>query len=378
MKIFSFIRGFVIFLVSCSLLLATPNQCRRNVHAFFYLWYDIPNDTGFGNGTYKHWNHEVLPHWGGEEVNKLYPSVGTRHEPEKNLLHSPFFPLGGPYSSTDRNTIRRQLQELEETGIEVIVVSWWGQESKSYATDTQGVNTDQSVSVLLQVASEMVEEKGACSIKIAFHLEPYPSRSVESVREDVEYIIDRYSNLSAFYRDKETNKPLFYVYDSYHISSIEWRRLLTPGAKGSISIRGHPQYDGLFIGLWLEGHHGIDLVSGGFDGVYTYFASDGFSYGSTMENWSRICSFCRTAKKLCSLSVGPGYVDTAIRPWNAHNSKERRCIYDYNIYFSWVVLLVVAVSGCCCSSSSSDSTSGSGGSCNSSSGGVLVSSGTSR
>ena len=317
--------SILIFFCFIVQLFGMQDQCSRNVHAFFYLWYDIPDETGSSNSTYKHWNHEVLPHWGGEEVNKLYPTVGARHEPGNNLLHSPFFPLGGPYSSTDRAKIKKQLKELEESGIGVIVVSWWGQESKSYATDTQGVNTDRSVSVLLQVASDLVEES-TCAVKIAFHLEPYPSRSVESVREDVEYIIDRYSNLPAFYRDKETSKPLFYVYDSYHISSIDWRRLLTPGAKdnSSISVRGHAKYDAIFLGLWLELHHGIELVAGGFDGAYTYFATDGFSYGSTVENWSRICSFCMSSKKLCSLSVGPGYVDTAIRPWNAHNTRDRR------------------------------------------------------
>ena len=298
------------------------------VHTFYYLWYDVPNEN-IDNSSYKHWNHEVLPHWGGETVNNRFPTVGSRHHPENNELHSPFFPLSGPYSSTDRSTIIQHFELLMEANIGVLVVSWWGQASKSYATDTQGVNTDRSIAKLLEIASEILSNStSACPVRIAFHLEPYTSRSVESVHDDVKYIIDNYSRYPAFYRDEATGKPLFYVYDSYHIEPVDWRRLLTPAedSQNSISIRNDPLYDSIFIGLWLDGRHGSDLLEGGFDGIYTYFASEGFSYGSTPANWGRISSFCLTHRLLSSLSVGPGYDDSSIRPWNTHNTKSRRFV----------------------------------------------------
>ena len=34
--------------------------------------------------------------------------------------------------------------------------------------------------------------------------------------------------------------------------------------------------------------------------------------------------FSRNNKLISILSIGPGYKDTGIRPWNAHNTKERR------------------------------------------------------
>lgn len=57
---------------------------------------------------------------------------------------------------------------------------------------------------------------------------------------------------------------------------------------------------------------------------YTYFAADGFSYGSTSRNWPRMCSFARSAGMVCTLSVGPGYQDDKIRPWNGHNTRARQ------------------------------------------------------
>ena len=93
------------------------------------------------------------------------------------------------------------------------------------------------------------------------------------------------------------------------------------------------------------------MKDSGFDGAYSYFASEGFSYGSSTKHWKSMVFFCEAYGRLphsnqhllpplltclcpdhvlfkllgmlSSLSVGPGYDDTAIRPWNHHNAKHR-------------------------------------------------------
>lgn len=57
--------------------------------------------------------------------------------------------------------------------------------------------------------------------------------------------------------------------------------------------------------------------------VCRYFASVGFSWGSTLENWPTIRQWASAEGKLFVASVGPGYCDEGIRPWNAHNTKPR-------------------------------------------------------
>ena len=59
-------------------------------------------------------------------------------------------------------------------------------------------------------------------------------------------------------------RPVFFVYDSYHLDAREWERLLGP--IGRQSVRGTP-LDAVFIGLWLDAHHGEHLRDGGFDGA---------------------------------------------------------------------------------------------------------------
>jgi len=61
----------------------------------------------------------------------------------------------------------------------------------------------------------------------------------------------------------------------------------------------------------------------GMDGAYTYFASDGFTEGSTPSMWQTAALEFRDAGKLFVPSVGPGYKDTGIRPWNYMNTKDR-------------------------------------------------------
>jgi len=65
------------------------------------------------------------------------------------------------------------------------------------------------------------------------------------------------------------------------------------------------------------------MLEGGFDGFYTYFATEGFTYGSTPANWSRLAQWAKRHGKLFIPCVGPGYDDTRIRPWNERNTRSR-------------------------------------------------------
>lgn len=157
-------------------------------------------------------------------------------------------------------------------------------------------------------------------IKVAFHLEPYKGRTALNVRDDIVYLINTYGNSTAFYRSND-GKPMFYVYDPYHIPTSEWKNIL--GENGNATIR-KTIYDSVMISLYLD-HTSQDLVvNGNFDGIYTYFAATGFTYGSTPQNWKSIQAWCKKNQKLFIVSVGPGYNDLRIRPWNEENKRDRR------------------------------------------------------
>lgn len=61
---------------------------------------------------------------------------------------------------------------------------------------------------------------------------------------------------------------MYYIYDSYLNTAIEWRELLS--VHGNISVRG-THYDGFFLGLLVEMKHRYEIKKSNFDGKYGYY-----------------------------------------------------------------------------------------------------------
>lgn len=156
---------------------------------------------------------------------------------------------------------------MHHAGIDVAVLSWWGQHDKPHATDTQGVNTD----AIMRVVLDSFEASRELNVTVAFHIEPYQGRSIATLRDDLRYITDTYGNysclhvsspISALYshflllclhlhcihHQRTAGRLVFYVYDSYHLHPAEWSRLLSPD--GDITVRG-TDIDGYFVGTHI-------------------------------------------------------------------------------------------------------------------------------
>ncbi|XP_061824130.2 glycoprotein endo-alpha-1,2-mannosidase [Nerophis lumbriciformis] len=274
------------------------------LHAFYYIWYGNPAT----DGKYIHWDHPRLPHW-DPKVAEKYPQ--GRHSPPDDVAAN-FYPALGAYSSRDPAVIKAHMQQLRTAAIGVIAVSWYPPNTN----DDNGEPLDAIMPLLLDVAHQY-------HIKVSFHIEPYKGRDEVNMYANIKYIIEKYGDHPAFFRYRtNTGKllPLFYIYDSYLMNSEQWAKLLKHTESGS--IRDTP-YDAIFVALLVEEKHKREVATAGFDGVYTYFATNGFSYGSTQRNWGAIKAFCEDNELLFIPSVGPGYVDTGVRPWNFQNTRNR-------------------------------------------------------
>lgn len=259
-----------------------------SVHAFYYGWY-ANEET---DGQERHWNHEVL----GVENPSRFPGGDD--------IGANFYPELGAYSSNDEDVIRQHLRQCVEAGIGVLVVSWWG----------AGSFEDANLQILLDAAADF-------RLGIAIHLEPFPQRGAQTSREALVYLLDRYGDHPALYRSAPPDaRPYVYIYDSYLTPADQWSRLLQPD--GDLTIRNTP-YDVHAIGLWVKKDEGDFFLEGGFDGFYTYFASDGFTYGSTSDHWAELAGWAREHDLTFIPCVGPGYLDTRIRPWNDATTRSR-------------------------------------------------------
>ncbi|CAM4654919.1 unnamed protein product [Lepidochelys olivacea] len=275
-----------------------------DLHIFYYMWY---GNTHF-EGKYLHWDHVMVPHW-DPKISASYPK--GRHSPPEDIGSS-FYPELGPYSSRDPEVLQEHMNQLRAAAVGVLVLSWY----PPGLADDNGEPSDSLVPFILDAAHRY-------AIKVAFHIQPYKGRDDRTVHENIKYIVDKYGSHAAFYKCKTStgrSLPMFYIYDSYLTPPESWAKLFTQS--GSHSLRNTP-YDAVFIALLVEEGHKHDILSAGFDGMYTYFASNGFSFGSSHQNWKAIKAFCDSNNLMFIPSVGPGYIDTSIRPWNNHNTRNR-------------------------------------------------------
>ena len=284
----------VLFLLSCHAgTKAMENggkSVNYNVHIFYYCWYGNPAY----DGSYSHWNHPVIPHWVDSTWNHVAPHTGG------DDIGANFYPQLGCYSSNDPKVIDLHMRQIRDAGIGVVAISWWGEGSFSV----------RSVDTYLDIADKY-------GLKIAFHIEPiYKTR--DEFLNHLKYITAHYAQHPAFY--KLHNKPFYYLYDSYKLNYRIWQSMLNPDS--TATIRNTP-LDGVFISLWTLRLDGEFTVKSGFDGFYTYFASDGFVHGCTTSNWPAMAAFAKEHNLIFVPCAGPGYLDTRIRPWNAKNTKGR-------------------------------------------------------
>ena len=279
-----------------------PNYC---LHAFYYMWY--ANEVV--DGAYKHWNHRYIPHW-DPKIDKRY--IHGYHKPPDDIGAS-FYPQLGCYSSGSASIIRSHMQMLVRANVGVIAVSWYPPEQH----DDDGLSPDSLLPLLLDIAHDY-------AIKVAIHSEPYKERSPLNFKNDLKYIISRYNNHPALFKIQSPKSksllPLVYLYDSYHFPARDWAEIFS---KDSLqTIRGTP-LDCVAISLLVDNNHKRLVLEGQFDGFYTYFASDGFSYGSRTRVWPSLAAFADQNNLVFIPSAGPGYDDTQVRAWNQRNSKSR-------------------------------------------------------
>ncbi|KAL4233498.1 hypothetical protein ACF0H5_008179 [Mactra antiquata] len=280
------------------------HELSYQVHTFYYPWYGNPEL----DGKYYHWNHPHIPHW-NKNVAKQYPNY--THRPPDDV-GSNYYPLLGAYSSNDPEVIDLHMKMMRYAKIGVVVVSWYPPND----ADNEGREPDAVVPYILDAADKY-------NLKVALHVEPYKGRNASSMKQNLKYIINKYGNHSAFYRTnfkQKRNLPLIYIYDSYLVSAQEWAKILK---SFSIDTVRSTELDAIFIGLLVESGHKDHLVKSGFDGFYTYFATNSFTYGSTWKSWPEFKEFSIKMGLMFIPSVGPGYIDTEIRPWNSINTRKR-------------------------------------------------------
>lgn len=188
-----------------------------NLVAIYYSWYD-PNFK------------ECLPADQGnvDDCNSLGKGSEVYGCPDPND-HTTLFPLrwagrylpnlggaeDGLYSSTNPYVIRKQLSLMKQAGIGVLAFSFWGQQKPI---------TIQALDVLFNVLNS--KSNPHPEIKISIYYEDSSNRNIDTIKSDINSIIDKYGNSPFFY--KINNKPVFWAYTNSTLSVAQkWSTIRT-------------------------------------------------------------------------------------------------------------------------------------------------------
>ena len=269
---------------------------------FYYNWYGSKNSDGDNH----HWKHPVMPENDKDTTTKMFLGNGD--------IGANFYPSAGEYSNCDTNVIKLHMQQIASAGFSIVAVTWLGKDDYTY----------KSVPLLLKYAA-------INNLKICFQIEPCVRKTALSTVKEMEFLIQPFGNEIAFYRDDKTNRPMFFVYDSYMIPASEWNKVL--GSVNDELLFRNTKYDADVIGLFCWKEDTAFFQQAGFDGIYTYFASRGFTFGANPDNWIYLKSFADKQHLKFIPSVGPGYNDNRIRPWNKKNTKDREKGIYYDEFF---------------------------------------------
>jgi glycoprotein endo-alpha-1,2-mannosidase len=203
------------------------------VAIFYYPWFSNPKVDGY-------WAH-----WFREEPGAT-PKLASR-----------YYPARGLYSSSETAVTKTQIGELAATGVDTVIVSWWG----------YGSVEDRRLPRIMTQARRY-------GLSVAIHQEPYPGRTPESTVSDINGL-------------RANGITDFYVYDAERDLASDWAVALS-GLDG-VRVFAHTNLVG-----WAK--------KAGFDGFYTY---DVRTWGGA--TFKRICTQARSVGILCAPSVGPGY-----------------------------------------------------------------------
>ncbi|HEX3792056.1 MAG TPA: discoidin domain-containing protein [Pseudonocardiaceae bacterium] len=240
---------------------AAATGLSSDVQFFYYPWYGNPTVSG----AWRHWQQ------GG-------------HNPPEDI-GSNYYPVSGAYDSADyTGAVAQQMAWIQESGVGVLIYSWWGQGSYEDS-----------------LAAGVLAEAARYGIKVAWHIEPYTGRTAASVVSDINYLNSSYGASPAFYRDPtHGDKPAFYVFDSLDIT--DWSAL--DAVTGSNIV--------------LAQTTDTSKVAH-FNGMYTYDAIA----ADTAGGWAGVGAYCQTHGMVWAPSVGPGYLDDRAVPGNTTPTLDR-------------------------------------------------------
>ena len=238
------------------------------VYAHYMPWFETPQSTGGPWGW--HWAMNT------RNPNVLDPATGQRQ------IAAHFYPLIGPYASSDPDVIEYHLLLMKLAGIDGVLLDWYG---------TAGTNGD--VGSMLRNSNALIDRTDETGLQFGLILEDRYAASAADTRANLAYAKDHYFNRPQYIRYGPGQAPLLGVFGPITFTQpSQWAAIL-PAAGEDLE----------FLTLWDN-----ELAGANADGQYVWPFEDGQlnNYYSYLEEYYR---YRAPAKKTVMGVAYPGFQD---------------------------------------------------------------------
>lgn len=259
----------------------------KQVWAIYLGWWGNP----FFDNDWIHWKYQ-------------YHLSSDQYFQPPSFIPSRLHPKLGLYSSHDPSVLLQHCIMTKASGIDALILEWWGHNS----TDPRGENingfSDETLKILLPYAQKI-------GIKVGVMIMSYPNRSKETILEDFKYLKKEILYHQSYL--KINDRPVILIYDSLDI----------PEAYLSIqSIK--MDYNPFLVSL-IRNRHDISIsLEDGYDAVFPYYSSDGYTWASNSTHWSSIDHECQQRNIEFFPTVGPGFDNTKISNFDQIQYRSRK------------------------------------------------------
>ena len=183
-----------------------PKSNPMKVYAHYMPWFQTPLTLGPN-----HWGW----HW---TMNTRNPNIIDPNGQREIASH--YYPLIGPYDSTDRDVIEYHMLLMKVSGIDGVILDWYG---------THGTNGD--IGSLLTASNTIINKVPNYGLKFGVCLEDRFAASTSDVKANVDYAKQNYFTNPAYIRAGSANQPLMPIFGpvTYHQPS-QWSTIMSgPG-----------------------------------------------------------------------------------------------------------------------------------------------------
>jgi hypothetical protein len=220
----------------CSLADAQPVPVTKTnpmkVYMHYMPWFDAPANPGGNWGL--HWT------MANRDPN-VVDSTGKRQ------IASHFYPMIGPYESSDPKVIEYHFLLMKYAGVDGILMNWYG---------VQGTNGD--VGALLTNSNAIVDKTDDFGMNFGVVLEDRFSANIDQAKANVRYLRDNYYNKPEYIRSAANQDPLTLVFGPITFQQpSQWTQILAEAGE-----------DVEFLPLWYESNDAGTNADGEYAWIY--------------------------------------------------------------------------------------------------------------